>query len=222
MTILRYLRKVAAKEGVLVLFGRVVDCPLCYGSGTTWQEFAYAPKGWNHAPTSQEITGLMLDEGFRRFGWDSWEIKQSGSRLMHPKERPPGAVYIASPTRPMVIARRASGGDYDANDFSLFKHAADAGYDGVFIWDMAQSQEHGNVNHASIGLFKHALADLRYKMVPATYQEWEGVGKGTPEVPSPKVIDFGSLRPTDPPTSAARVAGLFRSQLSEKHRGLPS
>jgi hypothetical protein len=214
-TFYRFLRKAADQMGVTLLYGDEADeCPVCFGSGDEWLGYAYHPKGWDHAPTEAEIRKLMEREGFREFAHDTWEIRESGGKVMHPKAKLPGTLHIARTKRPLVIARRRGGSDYDANDFALFKEAARRGYDGVFIWDYAQSEEHGNVSHASIGLFKHALPALGFKSIPAMYQEYD-YKPGTPEMPRPKTIDFGSLKKTEAPAAPAKVAARYASMCSQ-------
>ena len=203
-TLLNFLRKTAKTQKVTLLYGRKAKaCPQCFGTGDDWSTHAYFPKGWDHAPTEDEVAGLMEREGFREMGSDVWEIKMTAGKVMHPKAKIPGAVYIATTKRPMIIAKREDGSDYDANDFSLFKRAAKLGYDGVFIWDLAQSDTGSNINHASIGLFGHTLGEIQLQRIPATYQEYTG-DPGTPEVPSPKGTNIDGLSRTSPPRTTPK------------------
>lgn len=58
----------------------------------------------------------------------------------------------------------------------LFRALEHKGYDGIKIWDWAQSKTWGNVGHKSIGLFKPALAKITYESIPAVNFDWkEGV-----------------------------------------------
>lgn len=53
------------------------------------------------------------------------------------------------------------------NNIDLFQKAEQAGYDGISIWDFAQSKQYGNVGHESIGIFPAGLAKLYTFAIPA-------------------------------------------------------
>ena len=55
----------------------------------------------------------------------------------------------------------------DYNKVSLFKKLEKLGYDGVRISDFAQSENWGNIGHASVGLFPSGLSKVRYERIKA-------------------------------------------------------
>lgn len=146
------------------------------------------PTGWDHPLKEGEVGRLLSkegwhpDRGFYRFHF-------SGGKLLAPGEQESGTLFIAKTRKPLrVWYRGEEGGDPDGEqqylDIKGMKDAEARGLDGVVINDFAQSEEHGNVPHLSVGLFAGALRKLSIKREPAQYQEWGGAG-GTDAYPHP-------------------------------------
>lgn len=75
----------------------------------------------------------------------------------------------------MTTGDPASHLDPEYLHFDKFKEAYEAGYDGVKVPDLLQSERWGNFGHDSYGVFPDSIKKLRYDSVPATNYDPETV-----------------------------------------------
>lgn len=155
-------------------------------------------KGWNHVPKDVEIDKLMDDAGYekRKHFSDPYVLRRHNGKFLKKDEVAKGRLFIARVKSPLKIWNKASGRDGDLmnleyHDLKGFGKAKEAGFDGVLINDFAQSEEHGNFGHMSVGLFD--IKKLEIKQVPAQYREWDYKAKGTPEYPNAPEIFLHNL-----------------------------
>jgi len=131
-----------------------------------------------------------------RPGDQSYRFYLEGRRVLPPGGSADGRLFIGTTTRDMTLWLKARGeGDLmnvQYHDVRGFRDARDEGLDGVMIDDFAQSEAHGNLGHLSVGLFSPALKDVRFKQVPATYEEYDRSGK-TKAYPRGGNVDFHRL-----------------------------
>lgn len=128
---------------------------------------------------------LMEEKGFRRIGkrkdhvplQSTFEARFDNNQLIPPGEHKMGTLIIAQAKRDMLLWNKAAGeGDLmnvQYHDLKGFRDAEMLGLDGVLIDDFAQSVKYGNIGHLSVGLFDHALLDLRFKKIKAPYREFK-------------------------------------------------
>jgi len=134
-------------------------------------------------PDAREIEALLKKLGFEEApnmrGWYVFQIDDD--KVLPPGLKHEGRLYVGKTKRDMKLWLKATGEadylDIQYEDLSGFRDAEKAGLDGVIIDDLAQSKEHGNLSHLSVGLFKSAIKDVAFKVVPAGYEEIEW-GKG--------------------------------------------
>jgi len=146
-------------------------------------KYAEAQNGYE-----KEIEKRLAAKGYEpwknsegRAGSRSYEFHMESGKVLPPGGATEGRLFIGTTQRDMKIWLKARGeGDLmnvQYHDVSGFRDARDEGLDGVLIDDFAQSEAHGNFGHLSVGLFGPALKDVRFKQVPATYEEFERGGK---------------------------------------------
>lgn len=123
------------------------------------------------------INSTMENMGYKpsknSYGNDkSWELKQNGNKIMPADYRKRGRLFILSPKRDLKLFDMTAGEEleHDLTDkqyleLSKFERIKRAGYDGVKINDFAQSEEYGNLQHISFGIFPHAIKELDKRVI---------------------------------------------------------
>lgn len=120
----------------------------------------------------------------------SWKIHYDQGKIQPATYRSKGRLLIVTPKRDLRIYDNTLGGstegdltDPEYHKIDLFRNAEKQGYDGIKINDFAQSNDWGNVNHTSIGLFKRTLKDLNFEETEAVHHDLSDVSKDwkTPE-----------------------------------------
>jgi hypothetical protein len=156
-----------------------------------------APKGWDAKalPTEADVAALMKKAGFEKNRHGSYEIHTHKGKVLSPKEKVAGRLFVAKVKSPLRIWKKARGEgdltDVQYHDLKGFKAAADAGFDGVMIDDFAQSKEWGNLGHLSVGLFDTKKLSITSR--PAGYHEYDNRERGTPEYPNPPAMFLHKL-----------------------------
>lgn len=166
--------------------------------------------------------GLINEEDATGFldTFRTMHVYADGEQLLKVGERPDGRMITATASEPLMIADLAAARGYESDLTNLeyhqldrFKKLREAGFDGVRINDFAQSEEWGNLQHLSIGLFPRGLRKVALQEEPAKYTEWERrLSKAVQE------HLWGVVRPdaraAPPPPSFERASGhqldLFR------------
>lgn len=149
------------------------------------------PEGWKTTPTTDEVKTLMEKYGYKSDGSNYnpiFKVRVHGKKILEPNEIKKGRLFIAKVKEPLLVWKKALGEsdlmNRQYNDIQGFKKAKKEDLDGVLIDDFAQSKEHGNLGHASVGLYN--TKKLEVKSIEAQYREWEyGNRGGTPEYPNP-------------------------------------
>jgi hypothetical protein len=154
------------------------------------------PKGWKSFPKEPDVEKLMDKVGFEKDHNDNYKIRFSDmDTVLKPGEAQQGRLFIATVKEPLNIWVKARGEsdltDLQYHDLKGFQIAKDKQLDGVLIDDFAQSEEHGNFGHQSVGLFDTKKLSLR--SIPAQYREWEYGAKGTEEYPNAPAPIFRKL-----------------------------
>ncbi len=98
-----------------------------------------------------------------------WKIRYDRNYMPQKADfREKGTLLTITTTKDMKIYDMTYGGqlegdltNVDYNKIKDFRKAEQNGYDGVQINDFAQSNNLGNVNHVSVGLFKHSLNNIK-------------------------------------------------------------
>lgn len=145
----------------------------------------------------RKVESLVREAGFKDPRGDgNFEFLMSRGEMLPPGEYVKGTLVVGKTTKDMVLWDKATKGmnsllDPQYNDFQGFRDAEQRGLDGVFIKDYAQSAARGNFGHLSVGIFSHALKNIRYKYLEASYHEWDGRSP----VWSGPVSDFSTLKP---------------------------
>lgn len=114
-------------------------------------------------------------------GGKSYRFHSSGDVLLPPGGAAEGRLFACETTKPLTLWGKAVGESDLTNtqytDYAGFAEAEEAGFDGVLIDDFAQSEEWGNLQHLSVGLFQHAIQHVKCIQVLATYEEFSFGGK---------------------------------------------
>lgn len=113
----------------------------------------------------KEVLGYEPESGDGCFA--SFDVKMDIDRVMKANERLKGRLLKIKLNRDFKIFDKTGSGeaegdlmDVDYNKLNFFEKLERLGYDGVKINDFAQSHDHGNVGHTSIGFFRNSLNDL--------------------------------------------------------------
>ena len=109
----------------------------------------------------------------------SFRIKIESGRIMRADETSKGRLFLFSGKGNLRLYDMMSQGesgdllDPDYNRFDLFHKLQEKGYDGVRIWDYAQSEIWGNTGHVSVGLFPSGLRKMKVAgVVEAVNFDW--------------------------------------------------
>jgi len=148
-------------------------------------------KKYKNEVVNQYLTKLgYTPTGTNHDGNHSWQLLYDNSVIQPANYRSKGRLLIVTPKRDLRIYDNTLGGstegdltDLEYHKLDLFRNAEKQGYDGIKINDFAQSNDWGNVNHTSIGLFKTTLKDLNFEETEAIHHDLSDVSKDwkTPE-----------------------------------------
>ena len=123
----------------------------------------------------EEVFGYKPKQG--RDCWTGWEIKMHLSEPQKADYVMEGKLLSLTLLRDFKIWDKTAGGeiegdlmDVDYHKIDLFRNIESKGYDGIKINDFCQSEDYGNVGHASVGLFKHALGAVSVSEEPAHHE----------------------------------------------------
>lgn len=151
---------------------------------------------WDQFEVEDKAEALLKEKGIEQTGYGGFSVRFHRGEMLEPGEYAPGTLYVGKTTRDMTLWKKGRGeGDLmnlQYNDFKGFSEAEDARLDGVLIDDFAQTENWGNFGHPSVGLFRHAVKDVRFDSVPARYRNWDD-DLSTPEYPSKGNADFHDL-----------------------------
>jgi hypothetical protein len=135
-----------------------------------YREFGATKKRNDYVNKQLEKLGYKPDELDSSTHNHSWELKIKGNHEILPAEhREKGRLLVIIPKRDMNIFDISTGESDLLNPqyhkLDLFDALQKKGYDGVKIDDYAQTEQYGNVGHASIGFFKSALSNMDIKEI---------------------------------------------------------
>jgi hypothetical protein len=168
---------------------------------------------------NEYVNGKLKELGYEPIKSDDynknygWKLKVHNQQLQPADYKAEGRLFIVRPKRDLKIYDTTEGGsreadltDLDYHKHTWFQQAKESGYDGIKITDFAQSEDQGNVEHTSIGLFQETLRDVAIDEVPAVHHElgqFYGTDWKTPEYKKYKGITEeeitpGGLNTTDP------------------------
>lgn len=159
------------------------------------------PSGWREltpGATNRTVLAAVQALGYRpKRGGDVdggfYEIKMFGDAIMPADWKLVGRLFILRPKVQLKLADITTGDPADLLDpeylhYGRFKAFEKAGYDGVKVPDLLQSEHWGNFGHDSIALFKRALKKLDVRSIPATnYDPTDMAGWRRP---TPEFVDF--------------------------------
>lgn len=132
----------------------------------------------NRFPHYRDFRRLMVDTYGYPPGDEFWRIRTryvAGQlQIMPHAHRELGTLVIIPRPRELRIQDLTGLGENMCQSYRfthLFRAALDAGYDGVAIEDLCQTEAWGNVGHTSIGLFPHVVDRLPDLRLPAQHAE---------------------------------------------------
>ena len=107
-----------------------------------------------------------------------WELNFNNGNLENGNYRTKGRLLIVKPNRDLKMYDTTNGGkreadltDLDYHKHNWFEMAEKNGYDGIVITDFAQSNDYGNINHISYGLFENTLKNVSVTEIDAQHND---------------------------------------------------